>query len=200
MRRHVIPLFAVLACLAATLAATPALAHPTPLGLRGFWGGVLHPLFVIDHVMAVLALGLLMGSQQRWQWPPPIAYAAGIAAGLVIMVSGAVPLYANEAILGIAVVAGMLAALALPLPPWLGAALAGILGVAIALDSPPEVPSVSEANLMLLGTAIGATAFMIAVWQAARHARARWAQIGVRAAGSWIAAAAIMALALRLIR
>jgi hydrogenase/urease accessory protein HupE len=200
MRRRVIPLFAVLACLATTLAATPALAHPPLLGIGGFWGGVLHPLFVIDHVMAVLALGLLMGSQQRWRWLPPVAYAVGIAVGLAVMMSGLVPLYANETILGIAMVAGMLVALALPLSQWLGAALAGILGVAIALDSPPDVLSISEANLMLSGTAIGATAFVIAVRQAVRHARARWAQIGIRIAGSWIAAAAILALALRFVR
>src|SRR5258708_35825623 len=112
MRRPVIPLFAVLACSAATLAATPALAHPEPLGLSGFWGGVLHPLFVIDHVMAVLALGLLMGSQQRWGRLSPIAYAVGIAAGLAVMMSGAVPRYANETILGIAVASGVLVALA----------------------------------------------------------------------------------------
>jgi urease accessory protein len=182
------------------LAATPALAHPMPLGIGGFWGGVLHPLFVIDHVMAVLALGLLMGSQERWGRLPPIAYAVGIAAGLAVMMSGVVPRYANETILGIAVIAGILVALALPLPAWLGAVLGGILGVAIALDSPPEVLSVSEANLMLLGTAIGATAFMSVVWQATRNVQARWAQIGVRAAGSWIAAAAILALALRFVR
>jgi len=66
--------------------------------------------------------------------------------------------------------------------------------------SPPEVLSVTEANLMLLGTAIGATAFLIAVRQAARQVRAHWAQIGVRAAGSWIGAAAILALALRFVR
>jgi len=182
------------------MAATPALAHPPPLGISGFWGGVLHPLFVIDHVMAVLALGLLMGSQERWGWLSPIVYAVGIAAGLATMMSGAVPRYANEAILGVAVVGGMLVALALPLPARLGATMAGILGFAIALDSPPEVLSVSEANLMLLGTAIGATVFVIAVRQAARQARARWAQISVRAAGSWIAAAAILALALRFVR
>ena len=57
-----------------------------------------------------------------------------------------------------------------------------------------------SANLVLAGTAVGATVLMIAVWQAARQARARWAQIGVRAVGSWIAAAAILALALRLVR
>ena len=196
MRRRVIPVFAVLAC----LAATPASAHPPPLGFTGFSGGLLHPVFVIDHVMALLALGLLMGSQQRWRWLPPAAFAVGIVAGVVAMMSGVVPRYANESILAIAMVAGVLVALARPLPVWLGVALAADLGLAIALDSPPEVLSVSEANLMLGGTALGATALVIVVWQAARQARAGWMNIAVRAAGSWIAAAAILALALRFVR
>src|SRR5258708_22455322 len=137
MQRRVIPLFAVLACLAAALAATPALAHPAPLGFRGFWGGVLHPLFVVDHVMAVLSLGLLMGSQERWGRLPPTVFAVGLAAGLAVMMAGAAPLYANETILGSAVVCGVLVALAWPLPPWLGAPAPCVLGVAIASHSPP---------------------------------------------------------------
>jgi urease accessory protein len=200
MQRSVIPVFAVLVC----LAATPALAHPPPLGLTGFTGGVLHPLFVIDHVMAVLALGLLMGSQDsnqgKWRWLPSIAYVLGIATGVAVMVTGAVPLYANETILGVAVVSGVLTALARPLPVRIGIAFAGVLGIAIALDSPPEALSISEANRTLAGTAIGATVFLIVVWLAARHARPVWARIAVRAAGSWIAAAAILALALRFVR
>lgn len=193
MRRFVFLVFAVLAC----LAATPAWAHPAPLGLTGFSGGVLHPLFVIEHAMAVLAMGLLMGSQGKWRWWPPVGYVVGLVGGCAVMTSGVVPLYASETVLGMAVVAGVLLALALPLPVWLGVALAGVLGTAIALDSPPEVLSISEANRMLAGTAFGATMFLVAVWQAARWARPVWARIAVRAAGSWIAAAAIMALALR---
>ena len=196
MRRSVILVFAVLVC----LAATPALAHPLPLGLTGFSGGLLHPLFVIDHAMAVLAMGLLMGSQEKWQRSPPIAFAVGVVGGCAVMTSGVVPLYANETVLGIAVVAGLLAALAWPLPVWLGVMLTGALGAAIALDSPPEVLSISEANRMLAGTALGATVFLIVVWQAVRYARPVWARIAVRAVGSWIAAAAIMALALRFVR
>jgi urease accessory protein len=180
--------------------AEPALAHPPPLGVRGFWGGVLHPVFVTDHVVGILALGLLIGGQERWGWPPPTAYVVALLAGLAAMTTGIVPRFANEAVLGIAVIAGLLVALARPLPRLLGLLLAVVLGVAIALDSPPEVLSVSEANLMLLGTAIGAAVFLMAVSQAARQAQPRWAQVGIRILGSWIAAAAILALALRLVR
>jgi hydrogenase/urease accessory protein HupE len=201
MRGSVIPVFAVLACLTLPgLAATPALAHPPPLGLTGFTGGALHPLFVIDHVLAVLAVGLLMGSQPRWRWLPAISFVLGIAAGIAVMVSGAAPLYANETILGIAVLSGVLVALAWPLSIRIGIALAGVLGIAIVLDSPPETLSIREANQTLAGTAFGATVFLIAVRQAAQYARPLWARIAVRAAGSWIAAAAILALALRFVR
>jgi urease accessory protein len=191
---------AALLALALILATEPALAHPPPLGVRGFWGGVLHPVFVTDHVVGILALGLLIGGQERWGLLPLIAYVVALAAGLVAMTTGIVPRFANEAVLGTAVVGGLLAALARPLPQALGAVLAIVLGLAIALDSPPEVLSVSEANLMLIGTGIGAAAFLIVVALASRQVQARWAKIGLRILGSWIAAAAILALALRLAR
>ncbi len=191
---------ASLLTLVLVMLAEPALAHPPPLGVRGFWGGVLHPVFVTDHVVGILALGLLIGGQERWGWQPPTAYVVALVAGLAAMTTGIVPRFANEAVLGIAVVAGLLVALARPLPRLLGLLLAVVLGVAIALDSPPEVLSVSEANLMLLGTAIGAALFLIAVSQAARQAQVRWAHVGIRILGSWIAAAAILALALQLVR
>ena len=116
------------------------------------------------------------------------------------MTTGIVPRFASETVLGIAVVAGLLVASARPLPQMLGVALAVTLGVAVALDSPPEVLSVSEANLMLIGTGIGAAAFLIVVALASREAQARWARIGIGILGSWIAAAAILALALRFAR
>jgi urease accessory protein len=191
---------AALALLMLATMAEPALAHPPPLGVRGFWGGVLHPVFVTDHVVGILGLGLLIGGQERWRWIPLAAYAAALVAGLAAMTTGIVPRFANEAVLGTAVVAGLLVALARPLPQVLGAALAIVLGLAIALDSPPEVLSVSEANLMLIGTGIGAGVFLVVVALASRQAQARWAKIGVRILGSWIAAAAILALALRFAR
>ena len=191
---------AALLALALILAAEPALAHPPPLGVRGFWGGVLHPVFVTDHVVGILALGLLIGGQERWGILPLAAYAAALAAGLAAMTTGIVPRFANEAVLAMAVVAALLVAWARPLPQMFGAVLAIVLGLAIAFDSPPEVLSVSEANLMLIGTGIGAAAFLIAVALATRQAQARWAKIGLRILGSWIAAAAILALALRLAR
>ena len=45
-----------LAAAALTLIAEPALAHPPPLGIPGFFGGVLHLLLVVALVAFVVQL------------------------------------------------------------------------------------------------------------------------------------------------
>jgi urease accessory protein len=63
--------------------------------------------------------------------------------------------------------------------------------------SPPETISLREAVLMLIGTACSAIA-ALAVMAAAAAALARpWQGIAPRVAGSWVAAIAILVLALR---
>ena len=74
------------------LSAQPALAHPPPLGIGGFAGGLLHPLFVPAHAMAVLALGLLIGQQAAWSRAVALSSIVGLAAGLGVMTLGVVPL------------------------------------------------------------------------------------------------------------
>jgi urease accessory protein len=91
-----------------------------------------------------------------------------------------------------------LLALARPLPPIVGWGLAGTIGGALALDSPPEVISLTEANLTLLGTALGAAFVLLILVQGTSRLRHHWQRIGARIAGSWIAASAVLVLALRL--
>ena len=100
----------------------------------------------------------------------------------------------------LALVTGVLVALARPLPEATGCVLAVATGFAIALDSPPEVISVREANIMLIGTAFGASILLVAVVEAASRLTRNWQRIGARIFGSWIAASAILVLALRLVR
>jgi hydrogenase/urease accessory protein HupE len=190
----------LLAAAAFVLFVQPALAHPPPLGIGGFPGGLIHPLFVPAHAMAVLALGLLIGQQAAWTRLVAASFVVGMAVGLGVMTLGVVPVWMNELVLGGALIAGLLAALARPLPEALGCVLAVLLGFCIALDSPPEAISLTEANLMLIGTGLGASVLLIAVIAIAARFKARWTPIGVRVLGSWIAASAILVLVLRLAR
>lgn len=185
---------------ALVLAITPAVAHPPPLDIGGFTGGLLHPYFVPAHALAIVALGLLIGRQEVWGWLAAMAFALGLAAGLGVMTLGVVPSLMNEIVLGLALMVGLAVALARPLPEILGCVIAVLTGFCIALDSPPETISLSEANRMLIGTGVGALLLLLAVIAVASRLHAGWTGIGARIAGSWIAASALLVLALQLAR
>ena len=191
---------AALLVAASMLSVQPALAHPPPLGIGGFPGGLIHPLFVPAHAMAVVALGLLIGQQAAWTRLAVASFIVGTAAGLAVMTLGVVPMWMNELVLGGALIAGLLVALARPVPETLGCVLTALLGFCIALDSPPEAVSLSEANLMLVGTGLGAALLLIAAIAIASWPKADWARIAARIIGSWIAASAILVLVLRFAR
>jgi urease accessory protein len=182
------------------LIAGPALAHPPPLGIPGFFGGLLHPLFVPAHVFAVTGLGILIGMQRHWGRGVPAAYVAALIGGLGLMTLGAVPRWMGEGVLMAAAITGTLVVLGRSLPEILGVMIAVPTGIAIALDSPPEVISLREANLMLIGTGLGATLVPIVVAQITRSLVRPWPRIGVRVVASWIAAGAILSLALQVAR
>lgn len=189
---------AALSALALVLMVTPALAHPPPFGISGFWGGLLHPLFVPAHVMAIGGLALVAGRSERGTALAAGAFVLGLLAGAAAMMRGTVPAYAGEALLGFAALAGLV--LALGLAVWRMAAipLAAAAGLAVLLDSPPETLSLREANLMVVGTVLGAAAAFGTAASIARRARGRVMDIGLRVAGAWIAASAILALSLRI--
>ena len=167
-------------------------------GAGAFAGGLLHPLLAPAHVVALIGLGLVAG---RNPLPARLriiaAFALGLAGGLGAIAWGAGETSANDVLLAIATLCGLTAASGLPAPVWLATPLALAAGAAVGLDSPPETISMREAVLMLVGTACGATA-ALAVMAAAAAALARpWNGIVLRVAGSWIAAIAILVLALR---
>jgi urease accessory protein len=181
--------------------AQPALAHTPIEGVGGFYGGMLHPLLVPAHIMALLGLGLLIGQQAPRCRPVLLAlFAAALTAGVAAIVGALAAENADVAVLATAVASGALVALARPLPLLLSAAPALVLGAALAFDSVPQDISMRSTLLALAGTA--ATAFIIAmlIADATGALRRDWQRIGVRVLGSWTAASAVLVLALRLTR
>jgi urease accessory protein len=171
-------------------------AHAPVPGLDGFPGGLLHPVFVPAHLLALLGLGLFLG-QQRARVLTALFFAAGLIGGLGAIASAVGETPANSVLLATAFITGMLTALALDVPRVVGWLLAVVTGAAIGLDSPPHVISVTEATIMLIGTGIGAAIVLIAVATAAAVLRREWQRIGVRVLASWTAASAILVLAMR---
>ena len=164
--------------------------------LGGFAGGLLHPLLAPAHLLSLIGLGLLAGGGPlRARGAIVTAFALGLAGGLGAIAFAAGETPANDVLLAAAVICGVIAATGLPGPAWFTAPLALIIGSAVGLDSPPETISMHEAALMLAGTFCGGIA-ALALIAAAAAALARLA-IALRVAGSWIAAIAILVLALR---
>jgi urease accessory protein len=156
-------------------------------------GGLLHPLLVPAHVIALVGLGLLACQQgARIRRAMVVTFAAGLLAGLVAVED------ADVVALLCAATAGLLAAFARPAPMLLAAPLAAVAAAAIELDSVPEEISMRATVLALAGTMITATLTLILVAAIGACRTHHWQRIGIRILGSWIAASAILVLALRL--
>ncbi|RBI77519.1 protein hupE [Roseovarius sp. TE539] len=96
------------------LAATPAAAHLPPGEYGSFLAGVTHPLFGLDHVLAMIAVGLWaaqIGGRALWQ--VPTAFVVAMLAGFGVSLAGGPLPLVEPAILGSIFILGALVALAL---------------------------------------------------------------------------------------
>lgn len=111
------------------LTVSPAFAHLDPAAHGSFAAGFTHPVFGLDHVLAMIAVGLwaaLVGGRSVWILPS--AFVGAMLAGFALSMMG-VPLpYVEPAILTSVVVLGLIVALALRLPTWLSVVLIALFG------------------------------------------------------------------------
>lgn len=112
------------------LASGPAMAHLDPSHHGSFMAGVTHPLSGLDHILAMLAVGLwaaMIGG--RALWALPAAFVGAMAAGFALSLAG-MPLPGVEPmILASVMVLGLLVALAVRMPVGPSLALVGIFGL-----------------------------------------------------------------------
>lgn len=112
------------------MAATPAFAHLEPGEHGSFMAGFSHPLFGLDHILAMVAVGLwaaMIGG--RAVWIVPSAFVGTMVVGFGAAMAG-VPLpFVEPVILASVVAIGILVALAVNLPVWGGAAIVGLFAL-----------------------------------------------------------------------
>jgi hypothetical protein len=154
--------------------------------------------FAPTHLLAVVALGVLAG-QQAVRLAVPIAV-LGLGVGSLIVASAVRENPAALALLVLAVAAAGLTVIARPLPPWVVAAVALPIGVALPLNAPPQEFTVPAAIVSQLGFGLAAILAFALAALVAMQAKVPWQRIGVRIVASWAAASAILVLALRLAR
>ena len=173
--------------------------------MSGFVAGLLHSLALPAHVLALLALGLLIGQQTaRTRHVSWAAFVVGAAVGLTAIAFGVGQTSAADVLHATTFASGVSAAIARPLPTLACALLAVIAGVALALDSPPETISIAVATATLIGTGLGASLTLAIIVTGTNYlTRVRewnWARLGGRILSSWIAASAALVLAVRFVR
>ncbi|MBK1688030.1 hypothetical protein [Rubrivivax gelatinosus] len=186
---------------AATLALPlPALAHGAVKAVDAFYDGALHLLLTPAAAIALLALGLALGQRGLQAARPALAaLALALAAGLL---AGAAPgpAIARELLLVLAVLTGLSVVLHRPWPPLALVPMAALVGAAAGWVSAPG-PAVGAVRAgSLLGAFVAALLLAACAAGLVQQARPAWARIGVRVAGSWLTASAVMVLMLVVVR
>jgi urease accessory protein len=123
--RRIGPAAGTLALLLST-STTPALAHLSPEDHGSFFAGVSHPLFGLDHILAMVAVGLwaaMLGG--RAIWAVPAAFVGTMIVGFGLAMAGVGLPFVEPIILASVVVLGLVIAAAVRLPTAAGALLVG---------------------------------------------------------------------------
>ena len=178
--------------------ATPAWAHAPIMGIGGVFGGLLHALLIPEHGMSLVALGLVLGRLERPKRRMGILiFTAAVTCGLAATTFLHDTTFAADVLVLTMGLLGLLTAVSFG-PPLLAWPLAAVAGVALALDSRPEVTETDEVIRMLIGSGLGAVIALAIVTEGSVFLKGNLARIAMRVLGSWIAAGAILVLALRI--
>ena len=144
----------LLAALAA-LAASPAAAHLNPLEHGSFAAGFSHPLFGLDHVLVMIAVGLwasMLG--RRAVFWVPIAFVGTMVAGFFLAMAGVTLPFVEPMILASVVALGILVAMAVRMPAGAAAALVGVFALFHGFAHGGEMGAATPAQF-LAGFALG---------------------------------------------
>ncbi|MGQ4274784.1 HupE/UreJ family protein [Terrihabitans sp. B22-R8] len=195
--------FLRLAAIAGLLIGLPGTAHAHLVDTRlgDFYGGALHPLTDLQQILPWIALAALSAFQgpKRARWVIlafPLALLAGCVAALVL------PKPPFMAVFDLSLVAltglALAAAISLPLPALLVLTIA--TGILHGYENADAMTGDTDRLLFFSGVAItgyAAVTLLTAVATAFLRGSGDWRPIALRASGSWVAAVGIMVLGLQ---
>ncbi len=180
-------------------AATPALAHTGHGDTHGFIHGFMHPVGGLDHVLAMVAVGLFAARLGgRAQWAVPAAFVALMAAGGALGMNGVSVPHVETGIALSVVVFGLVLAAGVAPPLGLAAGLAGFFAIFHGHAHGAELPAgasgaayaagflIATATLHVAGVALGVGAARLASVRTIRIGGAAMAAAGVGLLAGWI--------------
>ena len=189
--------------ISAVIVVSPLLASAHPLkGVSDFYAGMLHPLISLDFVLPAIALALLAGQQRRdaaiaalGTFPVALLAGASIPAAFHLSLSSLLDAagWFGPTLMS---VAGLCVAASLRGPAVAVAALFTMFGFLLGFTQGSEITPPMSAPKFILG--VGCCGLILTAYGIGlvRRLRRPWTHIAVRVAGSWVAAAGLMVLAL----
>jgi urease accessory protein len=180
----------------AVLFSTPAFAHTAPGQAQGFLTGFLHPLSGLDHVLAMVAVGIWGAQLKRPAiWILPVAFPLVMSIGGLLGIRG-VPLPGVEiGVAASAVVLGVVIALELRPPLWVAGAIVSTFAIfhghAHGTELPKAASPLTYAAGFVIATGLLHVCGILIGLVESRPAGARL----LRTAGGFIAAIGIFLLA-----
>jgi urease accessory protein len=181
--------FRALALLVPLLAATPALAHGGHV--EGLATGFAHPLLGLDHLLAMLAMGV-WAARSGLARPAllPVAFLAGMAGGIAAGLAGWLPDGLEHAVAGTLLALGLALVLAVRLPAAPALATAALFGLLHGGAHGGEIggaPLATAAGMLAGAALLQAAGFGLG--------RVAFGQVGLlRAGGAGVAAAGLVLL------
>ncbi|WP_420338633.1 HupE/UreJ family protein [Roseibium sp.] len=118
------------AALLVAVSASPAFAHLDPAEHGSFAAGFTHPVFGLDHVLAMIAVGLwaaLAGGRAIWLLPT--VFVGAMLTGFGLSLADVPVPYVEPVILASVIILGLIVAAAVNLPSWLSVALVAVFGM-----------------------------------------------------------------------
>ena len=180
-------------------ATAPALAHTGHGDTHGLIHGFIHPLGGLDHVLAMVAVGLFAAHLGgRALWAMPSAFVAVMAVGGALGMNGVSVPYVETGVALSVVVFGLMLATGLALPVGVAAGLVGFFAIFHGQAHGAELPMgasgvayaagfvIATAALHGAGVALGLGAGRLASMRAVRLGGAAMAAAGVGLLAGWI--------------
>lgn len=135
----------ILLIAAGLLASGSALAHPGH-AVSGLAAGLLHPLSGVDHLLAMLGVGLWAGQRGgKALWLLPLSFMLMLAVGGLLGMQGLALPGSESGIAASLLLIGLLIAGGVRLPTWGGMALVGVFALFHGLAHGAELPSAESA-------------------------------------------------------
>lgn len=181
----------VIPCLALLLFVTPltASAHSVTGTVGGFVSGFKHPLTGLDHIVAMVAVGLwgaFLGGSAMWTLPVvfPVVMALGGALGVL-----GVPLPCVETGIALSgIILGLMVTFSAKPPLWVAAGIVGFFAIFHGHAHGTELPEAANAMTFAIGFVISTGLLHLGGIALGLLAKWPWGRITIRAGGVAIAA------------